>query len=267
MSAHVQRIESAQNDKLKRASKRVSTPPSKLKAEGLAWCEGLHLCVEILKKAPNTAQEIWLPEGLWNNPEWQQVSMLADHVDLFEVPDSLYKKLSGLPSPTGPTVFFKPETTNKPPKPTSHWVILDCIQDPGNLGTILRTCAAAGIKSVGLTQGSAWPWGEKALRAGMGSQWVLEIIEEDHLPSLASHQILGTHLSENSVNLYDCDLTQPTVWVFGNEGQGVSAQWLSRCTQTVRIPQTPGVESLNVAASCAVALFEQVRQTSRLVHR
>lgn len=263
MSAHVQRIESAQNDKLKRASKWIAQSPSRLKAEGLAWCEGLHLSIEVLKKAPDTVSEIWLPEGLWNNAEWQEHSMLADHVDTFEVPDSLYKKLSGLPSPTGPTVFFKPTQTAQQIGKSDHWVILDCIQDPGNLGTMLRTCAAAGIKHIGLTNGSAWPWGEKALRAGMGAQWGVNLVEETKIPAFENHQVLATHLSEQSVSLFDCDLTKPTVWVFGNEGQGVSENWISRANASIRIPQAKGVESLNVAASCAVVLFEQMRQTSK----
>lgn len=86
------------------------------------------------------------------------------------------------------------------------------------------------------------------------------MIEEQNLPNLRNHQVLVTHLQNKSVNLYDCDLTKPTVWVFGNEGQGVSDKWIAQANACIKIPQTQGVESMNVAASCAVALFEQVRQ-------
>ncbi|MDX1670668.1 MAG: hypothetical protein R3194_14685, partial [Limnobacter sp.] len=77
MSAHAQRIESAQNSRLKQASKWVGQPPSKLKAQGVAWCEGLHLALEVLSHAPDSVQEVWVPESLWNNSEWQEHSYLA----------------------------------------------------------------------------------------------------------------------------------------------------------------------------------------------
>ena len=260
MSAHCERVESAQNSRFKQALKWAKSPSSKLKALNLALCEGLHLAQEVLRQQPESVQQIWLPESLWAEPQWQELSALADHVEMFEVPNALYAKLSQLPSPTGPMVIFKPTGSSLAPNAEGNWVIFDAIQDPGNLGTMLRTCASAGIESIGLTPGCAWPWGEKALRAGMGAQWQLHCVEAEQLPELSEHQWLVTHLSDESVSLYDCQLEIPTVWVFGNEGQGVSNQWIAKASKLVKIPQVEGVESMNVSASCAVALFEQVRQ-------
>ena len=151
------------------------------------------------------------------------------------------------------------------PQPVPHasvcGVLLENIQDPGNLGSILRSAAAAGVDAVYLSQGCAEAWSPKALRAGMGAHFVLAIHEQQALTAVAAQfdKVLATSLSA-SQSLYACDLTGKIAFVFGNEGAGLSPALLAGTTQQVTIPMPGKVESLNVAAAAAICLFERVRQ-------
>lgn len=141
-------------------------------------------------------------------------------------------------------------------------VCLDRVQDPGNLGTLLRTTAAAGIKHVALSVGCASAWSAKSLRSAQGAHFALSIFENIDLASYLATidlNVCSTSLDQAS-DLYKTDLMPNTAWIFGNEGQGVSADLLKICSTKVRIPQSDQVESLNVAAAAAVCLFEQLRQ-------
>jgi len=141
-------------------------------------------------------------------------------------------------------------------------LLLEDVQDPGNMGAILRTTAAAGTREVFISNGSTSAWSPKVLRSGMGAHSTLRIYENCDLAKListAETQILATSL-EATNTIYQKDLSRPVAWLFGNEGKGVSDELLSLNVQRVIIPQSQDVESLNVAASVAVCLFEQVRQ-------
>jgi RNA methyltransferase, TrmH family len=145
-------------------------------------------------------------------------------------------------------------------------VLLEEIQDPGNLGTLLRTAAAAGVDSAYLSKGCAEAWSPKAMRAGMGAQFGLAIHEHVELPVVARGfpgDIVATSLS-GSESLYGAAFAARAAFIFGNEGAGISPELLACATRKVRIPMPGKVESLNVAAAAAVCLFEYVRQQSRL---
>lgn len=142
---------------------------------------------------------------------------------------------------------------------------LDAVQDPGNVGTMLRTAAAAGIGWAILGAGSASPWSPKALRAGMGAQAAMKIIEADDLAAwlkVCDVRCLGT-AGEAKQSLFAMDLRGPLIWVMGNEGAGLSAAVRASLTEQLSIPQAPAVESLNVAGAAAVCLFEMRRQRLR----
>lgn len=139
---------------------------------------------------------------------------------------------------------------------------LDGVQDPGNVGTMLRTAAAAGVRWAILGPGCASPWSPKALRAGMGAQATLHILEVSDLAAWlrgCGTQSFGT-AGEAVRDLYALDLQAPMVWVMGNEGAGLSAVVRAALSDQLRIPQVPDVESLNVAGAAAVCLFEMRRQ-------
>ena len=142
-------------------------------------------------------------------------------------------------------------------------IVLDRVQDPGNVGAILRTAAAAGVQTLLTTPGTAACWAPKVLRAGMGGHFVMDIVENvapEALQALATHLPLAGTVLQGGQSLYATDLRSPLAWVFGNEGEGIAPALQERLGLRLTIPQAAGVESLNVAASAAVCLFEQRRQ-------
>jgi RNA methyltransferase, TrmH family len=135
-------------------------------------------------------------------------------------------------------------------------LVLDRVQDAGNVGSILRSAAALGFTQVLALEGSAALWSPKVLRAGMGAHFALELAEglaADDLDRLGLPLLAGSSHAE--VALDDAVLPFPCAWVFGHEGQGVALQVLTRCAHVVRIPQPGGEESLNVAAAAAICLY------------
>ena len=141
-------------------------------------------------------------------------------------------------------------------------MVLDRLQDAGNVGSILRSAAAFGITQVLALVGTAALWSPKVLRAGQGAHFGLQLCE-----GLSVHDLDALQLPLVAASVHAGDelpqaaLPAPCAWVFGHEGQGVAADLLARCTHTVRIPQPGGQESLNVAAAAAVCLYESLRRS------
>ncbi len=199
--------------------------------------------------------------GMDGNPE---MAALAAQASWLVLDDRLFDQLDIMPSPS-PLLAVVETPRPAPPAsgPDHDLVILDRIQDPGNVGTILRTAAAAGLRTVLTTAGTAACWAPKVLRAGMGGHFVLDIHENISLDQLKARvgelSLAGTVLQDGQ-SLYATDLRRPLAWVFGNEGEGIDPALQAQLGCRLTIPQDPGVESLNVAASAAVCLFEQRRQ-------
>jgi TrmH family RNA methyltransferase len=180
------------------------------------------------------------------------------------VPDALFNRLSPVDTPTGILARIAlPLPGAQKAVERETFIVLDAIQDPGNLGSILRTAAAVGIRLVWLTPGCAQAWSPKALRAGMGAHFRLNIHEQaDAIKELAAYQgkVVAAGVNIKSRKLFDADLRGPIAWLFGAEGQGVSPALLARADEILTIPMMEGIESLNVGAAAAVCLFEQMRQ-------
>jgi TrmH family RNA methyltransferase len=139
------------------------------------------------------------------------------------------------------------------------WVALERVRDPGNLGTILRTCEAAGVEGVLLVGDCTDPFGPEAVRASMGSVLGIPVVKTDVGGLLVwakdeAVTLYGTRMA-GSVDYRDVLVKRPAVVVMGNESEGLSDQIAAACAQVVRIPMTGGVESLNVAAAAAVIVF------------
>lgn len=176
--------------------------------------------------------------------------------------DALFSQISNVAN--GIDLLFVIDTPagHLPAQIATDCVILDGVQDAGNVGSILRSAAAAGIPHAFLMTGCAFAWSVKTLRAGMGANFHLNIVEHCTLDMLASRlavPLLATS-SHADAAVFDTDLRQPVGWVVGNEGAGVSEEWMARVSRKVGIPQPGGLESLNVAAATAICLFEAVRQ-------
>jgi TrmH family RNA methyltransferase len=141
-------------------------------------------------------------------------------------------------------------------------LLLEGIQNPGNLGSILRTAVAAGIRHVGLSAASASAWAPKVMRAAAGAHFHVCIHEGTDLAARiagsAARVAATSPYAETS--LYDASLVSPVIWLFGSEGDGLSAPLLDGAGMRLRVPMAGATESMNVAATVAVCLFEQVRQ-------
>ncbi|HEY1058684.1 MAG TPA: RNA methyltransferase [Limnobacter sp.] len=273
------RIDSLHNDTLKALIKILGTSGN-MKEQGIAAAEGLHLAACFVGRPQFKLDAVFVPDERMEDPVWldmlgalqaqQPFNVKGKPLTLFEMPMVVFKKLSKLNTPTGPLLVFKTpgkgaaQSLLKPLKMDSDVVVLDGVQDPGNVGTLLRNCAAAGISQVVCTEGTAWVWNDKVLRAGMGAQFELTIHDEEALLAALANAphtpVRVTSLQTGAIDVFAADLRAPGIWVFGSEGQGVSPAWMSRATQPVTIPQSNAVESLNVASSSAICLFEQIRQ-------
>lgn len=178
--------------------------------------------------------------------------------------DALFARVSPVDTPAGILALV-----DIPPAPVAKvgaqsCVVLDAIQDAGNLGTLLRTAAAAGLRDVLLGEGCAQAWSPRVLRAGMGAHLGLAVREHAPLAVMLADfagEIVATSLDAGD-SLYDLDLRRPVAWLFGNEGAGLSPAVAALATRRVRIPMPGASESLNVSAAAAVCLFEQVRQNA-----
>ena len=253
----MQQITSAQNPTIKHLRKLVSSGQYRNEQQQ-AILEGVHLCQSYL--VTGTMPQLCVAaNSAIANPEVQQIIQATNYI---KVPDSLFGSFSSLQSSVGLLFIINIPRPHVPQLATPS-LLLDAVQDPGNLGTMLRTAAAAGLSAVYSSPGTASVWSPKTLRAGMGAHFTLNIYENADLAGIiqqASLPVYATSLQASQL-LYDCDLTTPSAWLFGSEGRGVGQDLLDLCGQnTVIIPQNPAVESLNVAAAAAICLFEQRRQ-------
>ncbi|HYD78019.1 RNA methyltransferase [Ramlibacter sp.] len=214
--------------------------------QGRAWLEGDHLCRAALARgvAPQLAVYAESCDPLQRLPAPRSL-VLAD---------PLFAALSSLESPA--RMGFVLEL---PPAPVfdsaAATVVLDRVQDAGNVGAILRSAAAFGFRQVVALKGSASLWSPKVLRAGMGAHFGLKLFDAA-APSLVeglSVPLLATSSHEGEL-LHRATLPWPCGWVFGHEGQGVSPELAARAVVHVRIAQPGGEESLNVAAAAAICL-------------
>ncbi|MCL2589336.1 MAG: RNA methyltransferase [Betaproteobacteria bacterium] len=231
---------------------------------GQTLLDGTHLLGCALD-AGFTLLDVCVSESKCDNPEiLALLACLPAGEPPICVPDALFAHLSPVDTPTGILARIAlPLPGPQEAVERETLIVLDAIQDPGNLGSILRTAAAAGISLAWLTPGCTQAWSPKALRAGMGAHFRLHIHERvDALAGLAAYQgkVVAAGVGEKSRMFFDADLLGPVAWLFGAEGQGVSSALLARADETLRIPMMEGIESLNVGAAAAVCLFEQVRQ-------
>ena len=168
--------------------------------------------------------------------------------------------LSGLESPP-PLGFAVPWSGTVAVQPEAPAVVLDRLQDAGNVGTILRSAAAFGFTQVLAFKGTAALWSPKVLRAGMGAHFRLNLVEGVEAAALGALLVpLFATSSHAQRTLDESALPWPCAFAFGHEGQGLSAALLQRCRAELRIAQPGGEESLNVAAAAAVCLYESARQ-------
>ncbi len=238
------------------------------KKAGLTVLDGLHL-VRAYVDACGLPRAIVVAESALNNVEvatWLP-TMSDAGAAITVLSDALVAEASSLDSPSAVLAEVTTPETRATPSDSAAVLVLEDVQDPGNVGSMLRTAAAAGVREIVLSKTTAFAWSPKVLRAAQGAHFLLNIVEGvDVLEFLRSYRgqslALVPRISNGKAvkSIYACDLKRPTAFLIGNEGAGLSAEVLLAATMGITIPMPGKVESLNAAACAAVALFEMTRQ-------
>jgi len=230
---------------------------------GSTILEGGHL-VRAYQESGGVAETILASETALADPEVRRFFENIPARSRLALADGLLDRISQLVSSAGVAAVIKTPRPGPVPHSVSDCLLLENIQDPGNLGSILRTAVAAGVSQVFLSKSSVFAWSPKVIRAGMGAQFFLSIFEGIDVDEFA-RSFRGSVVAMEPrarASLYELDLRGPVAWVFGNEGAGLSESVRRLATHRVRIPMPGPAESLNVAAAAAICLFEQIRQRS-----
>ncbi len=252
----VKTIASRDNPLLVRLRK-LAGDPAAYRKFGEVWVEGEHLCSAFAQRGGIAAQAVITEEG-WQTPMLRTVASTAAAVAV--IPAALMAGLSTLES-SAPLCFALRWAGAGELDPTAPSVVLDRLQDAGNVGNILRSASAFGFTQVIAIKGTAALWSPKVLRAGMGAHFALHLVEVASDEALTALRVPMFATSSHAVRaLHEAALPWPCAWVMGHEGQGVSATLMQRCIESFRIAQPGGEESLNVAAAAAVCLYETTRQ-------
>lgn len=256
------RIQSRENAWYK-SLQRLATSSRERRAQGRAILDGPHL-IEAWRSGCATADALVASESGYARPEARALFDETPAKTRVILADRLFDAVAQVSTPVGIMAVVPTPGPAPLPDRIGDAVLVDGVQDAGNLGSILRSAAAAAVTDVFLSQGTVFAWSPRVLRAGMGAHFALSIREAIRLEDLLE-RCLGRVVAADvhgAGSLHECDLRGPVAWIFGNEGAGVSAALAARATDRLHIPMPGPTESLNVAAAAAVCLFEQVRQRS-----
>lgn len=262
-----ERVTSLENALVKRV-RQLLRDGSAYRTLGLVWLEGDHLCRAAHAAGWRARALIWSQEGLEkvdkrlssaDRHALDELQRAAEQEVIFS--DKVLRSVTALDSlPAVCGLFTGPATNSsgadsggvRPGIPT---VILDRLQDPGNIGSIIRSAAALGFKQLITMKGTAALWAPKVLRAGMGAHFALHLLEAYECSELDALRLPMLVTSSHGGDwLHDARLPSPCAWVFGHEGQGVSEVLMARAEASIRIVQPGGEESFNVAAAAAICL-------------
>ena len=230
--------------------RRLAQDTTAYRKQGRVWLEGDHLCRAALARGLRASVAVF-SESFWPQA---QVEYARAATKFIVLADTLFADVSGLESPAA-MGFILDLPAPASLRPDAATVVLDRVQDAGNVGSILRSASAFGFRQVAAIKGSAALWSPKVLRAGMGAHFALDLIEGLALDDLAALQVPLLVTSSHAGDfLHRAALPWPCAWVMGHEGQGVSPALEDRASLRIRIAQPGGEESLNVAAAAAICL-------------
>jgi TrmH family RNA methyltransferase len=253
-------VASRDNAAYKSLARLVSNGSERRRA-GLSMLDGAHLLAAFLDSGA-LPEEIAVNRAGLADPEIARLLERSCAARTTLLSDALFESLSTVDSPTGVIACVKTPVGAKVPVDASLVLFLENIQDPGNVGTLLRSAAAAGAGHVLLSATSAFAWSPKVLRAGMGAHFAVNIVEGANAEEfLARYRGATVALAgEARASLYDLDLRPPTAFFVGNEGSGLSEGVRRAASVRARIPMPGRVESLNAGSAGSICLFEAVRQ-------
>lgn len=219
--------------------------------------EGFHLLEEAIKAQ---VQVEWILYNQRGKIEWGAWLAAQPEEQLIFVSDDVLESLSELPTPQGILAIVQMPNNEKNIDFSGRWLLLDNVQDPGNVGTMIRTADAAGLSGIILGEGCADIYNTKVLRAMQGSNYHLPIVRQilsDIIPKFKQAQIpvYGTELNPDAVAYSDVTDVKEYALILGNEGQGVGKGLLKRTDQNIYIPISGDAESLNVAIAAGIIMF------------
>lgn len=244
-----------------KAMHRLVSKSSERKATGMSVLDGAHLLAAFLDSG-RTPEEVVVDRAGAEDPEVAELVRRSAPAPVMQLSDALFKSLSTVDSPTGVIASVRTPQPGAVPADAPLVLLLENIQDPGNVGTLLRSAAAAGAGHVLLSPQCAFAWSPKVLRAAMGAHFALNILEGADLVAFVE-RYKGTAIAlmgREGTSLYDLDLRGPCAFVIGNEGAGITADLAQGAKVRAMIPTTRQVESLNAGIAGSVALFECMRQ-------
>lgn len=242
---------------------RLASKRSEREARQLTILDGVSLVLDYLKRG-GQAQTILLDKAQTKQPAFQEIMALSPPECHFSLPAALLQKISTVKQSPGVIAIVKTKSHSLAELQVSNSpvLILDRIQDPGNLGTILRDCLAFGMQDVCLTNASVEAFAPKVVRASRGACFELNIYQKMPLPETLSHlRALNYQIIATSPHAKVClrqakPLPKATAWLFGNEASGLEEVILQNVDQTIKIPQSSDLESLNLATAVAICLYE-----------
>jgi len=222
--------------------------------------DGAHLLAAYLSSGKQPLQLIVTGDAL-NDTEISVLIQQIPNVPVTQLDDALFAELSELKTVSGVIALIPIPQAEKLIKDNRFALLLENIQDPGNLGSMLRSAAAAGCDSIYMSKGCVDAWSPKVLRAAMGGHFILNIYEHADLCNIAGDfkGSLFAATLQQAASLYDSSLRGNIAFAIGNEGVGLSIELMNKA-KAITIPMPGKVESLNAAAAAAVCLFEAVRQ-------
>jgi TrmH family RNA methyltransferase len=230
---------------------KLARDPSLRRKERRAIIEGPHLLAAMLEQGLKPICVFATASGLERN----EALVLKAKVEPVALSEGVFRAIADAESPPG--IAAEIEIPDIETKSDAQYVFLEGVQDPSNVGAILRTAAAFGVGEVVLDRGCADIWSPKVLRAGMGGHFLLNLrISADLGTELVRFK--GTPVCtvpRGGVPLRQADLAGRLGWIFGAEGQGVSPALQERAALRITIPTAPGTESINVAAAAAICLY------------
>ena len=256
----MKQIASRDNARYKALKKLAESGRERRKA-GRIVLDGMHL-VESYREIFGLPEEIVVSASGAARSEIATWLSLHPQAQVICLEDVLFNTLTGVDTPSGILAVAVHPKARCPLAQESDTIVLDGVQDPGNLGSMLRSAAAAGFTQAVLSADCAQAWAPKTLRAAMGAHFQIDIHENCDLPAFLNDFLGRAILTalDGSVDVFELDLSWPVAWVFGNEGQGVRSEVANAVRLRARIPMLGPTESLNVAAAAAICLFETVRQ-------
>jgi TrmH family RNA methyltransferase len=256
----VRHISSAENPRFRALLKLHESSRERRKA-GLSLLDGVHLISTYMERIGQPEELVVDASHADDREVAALVSRFASHEPV-SLSDALFRQLSSVASPTGVIAAVRTPRPHAIPTEPGPCVMLEDLQDPGNLGSILRSAAAAGVEEVYLSRKCVQAWSPRVLRAGMGAHFALRIYEDVDLDAFIRGYPgrVFAAVAGRGTPFYAADLSGRVALLFGNEGAGLTAELRDAAHASISIPMPGGTESLNVAAAAAVCLFERVRQ-------